>query len=161
MPTITVTVEDRATDRLGKIGPTTHEALDRALRSLTPELHADVVGRAAAHIHTVGKKPGAYLASIAMGYYDKGQRMGGFVRSGHPLAHLLEGGAKPPAHAIAASAASVLAFQGSAGMVFRQAVQHPGATIPPYPAFGPAIDAHRTEIEARLKEALTQGASAR
>jgi len=158
MPTITVTVEDRATDRLGKIGPTAHEALDRAIRSLTPELYADVLGRAGDHIHTVGTKPGLYLASIAMGYYDKGKRMGGFVRSGSPLAHLLEAGANPPAHAIAASAASVLAFQGDAGTVFRKAVQHPGARIPPYPAFGPAMDAHQSEIVDRLREAVREAA---
>ena len=160
MPTITVRVEDHASDRLGKIGPTAHDALERAIRSLTPELYADVLARAADHIHTIGTKPGAYLASIAMGYYDKGKRMGGFVRSGSPLAHLLEAGANPPAHAIAASAASVLAFQGDAGTIFRQAVQHPGARIPPYPAFGPAIEAHSSEIEARLGEAVRQGASA-
>ena len=160
MPTITVRVEDHATDRLGKIGPTAHDALERAIRGLTPELYADVVSRAAGHIHIVGTKPGAYLASIAMGYYDKGKRMGGFVRSGSPLAHLLEAGANPPPHEIAASAAGVLAFQGDAGTVFRRAVQHPGAHIPPYPAFGPAIEAHRAEIEARLREAVRQGASA-
>lgn len=161
MPTITVTVTDNATDRLGKIGPTAHEALDRAIHGLTPELYADVISRAAAHIHTVGTKPGLYLASIAMGYYDKGKRMGGFVRSGSPLAHLLEGGAHPPAHDIAASAASVLAFPGSdAATVFRRAVQHPGATIPPYPAFSPAMDAHRAEITERLQAAVREAARA-
>jgi hypothetical protein len=160
MPTITVTVTDTATDRLGRIGPTAHQALDRAIRGLTPELYADVLERAAGHIHTEGPKPGLYLASIAMGFYDKGQRMGGFVRSGSPLAHLLESGAKPPAHAIVASAAQALAFQGDAGMVFRRAVQHPGATIPPYPAFGPAMDAHRAEITERLQAAVREAARA-
>ena len=29
MPTITVSVTDNATDRLGNIGPTAHEAIDR------------------------------------------------------------------------------------------------------------------------------------
>jgi len=124
-------------------------------------LMLDVLERAAAHIHTVGKKPGAYLASIQMGQYDKGKRMGGFVRSGSPLAHLLEGGAKPPPHQITASAASVLAFSGDAGIVFRRAVQHPGATIPPYPAFRPAMEAHRTEITEKLTQAVREAAAKR
>ena len=115
MPSFTVTVTDNATDRLGNIGPTAKQALERVLRPLTQELHSDVLSRAEAHIHTVGKKPGAYLASIQIGQYDKGKRMGGFVRSGSPLAHLLESGAKPPPHAITANAASVLTFSGDAG----------------------------------------------
>ena len=159
MPTFTITVTETATDRLGNIGPSAKQALDRVLRPLTQELYGDVLERAAAHIHTVGKKPGAYLASIQMGQYDKGKRMGGYVRSGSPLAHLLEGGAKPPLHTITASTASVLAFNGDAGMVFRRAVQHPGATIPPYPAFKPAMEAHRTEITEKLTQAVREAAA--
>ena len=159
MPTFTITVTETATDRLGNIGPTAKQALDRVLRPLTQELYSDVLERAEAHIHTVGKKPGAYLASIQMGQYDKGKRMGGFVRSGSPLVHLLEGGAKPPPHQITASAASVLAFSGDAGIVFRRAVQHPGATIPPYPAFRPAMEAHRTEITEKLTQAVREAAA--
>ena len=161
MPTFMITVTETATDRLGNIGPTAKHALDRVLRPLTQELYGDVLERAAAHIHTVGKKPGAYLASIQMGQYDKGKRMGGFVRSGSPLAHLLECGAKPPPHEIRASAAKALAFSGDAGTVFRRAVQHPGATIPPYPAFGPAMEAHRAEITEKLTQAVREAAAKR
>ena len=161
MPTFMITVTETATDRLGNIGPSAKQALERVLRPLTQELHSDVLERAAAHIHTVGKKPGAYLASIQMGQYDKGKRMGGYVRSGSPLAHLLEGGAKPPSHTITASAASVLAFSGDAGIVFRRAVQHPGATIPPYPAFGPAMEGRRTEITEKLTQAVREAAAQR
>ena len=161
MPTFMITVTETATDRLGNIGPTAKQALERVLRQLTQELYGDVLERAAAHIHTVGKKPGAYLASIQMGQYDKGKRMGGFVRSGSSLAHLLEGGAKPPPHEIRASAAKALAFSGDAGTVFRRAVQHPGATIPPYPAFGPAMEAHRAEITEKLTQAVREAAAQR
>ena len=158
MPTFSITVTDNATDRLGNIGPSAKQALERVLRPLTQEMGDDVRGRAAAHIHTVGTKPGAYLASIQMGPYDKDKRMGGFVRSGSPLAHLLESGAHPPPHEIRASAAQALAFTGDAGTVFRRAVQHPGATIPPYPAFGPAMEAHRTEIADALANAVRNAA---
>ena len=159
MPVITVTVADRATDRLGRIAPSAREALDRILRPKTRELYEDVLGRAQSHIHTVGKKPGEYLASIRMGFYDKEKRIGGYVRSGSPLAHLLEGGANPPPHEIKPSAADVLAFPGpSAGTVFAMAVQHPGAKIPPYPAFKPAMEAHAAEIRADLIAAV-QGAA--
>jgi hypothetical protein len=158
MPTITVTVTDTATDRLGRIGPNARQALQAVLGPLTREVYEDVLGRAADHIHTVGTKPGAYLASIQMGPYDKDKRIGGYVRSGSPLAHLLESGAHPPPHEIRAKAAQALAFTGDAGTVFRRAVQHPGATIPPYPAFGPALDAHRTEIADALANAVRNAA---
>jgi hypothetical protein len=50
--------------------------------SLTQELYSDVLERAAAHIHTVGKKPGAYLASIQMGQPEAGvaHRIAGATR---------------------------------------------------------------------------------
>jgi hypothetical protein len=158
MPTIRVTVTDNATDRLGHIGPDARQALLSVLRPLTQEMYADVLERAGDHIHTVGTKPGAYLASIYMGQYDKGDRIGGFVRSGHPLAHLLESGAHPPPHEIDAKTAMALAFPGDAGTIFRRSVQHPGATIPPYPAFGPAMEAHRTEITDALADAVRNAA---
>jgi hypothetical protein len=161
MPTITVTVTDNATDRLGNIGPSARQALLNVVRPLSRDMADDVRGRAAAHIHTVGKKPGAYLASIQQGVYDKGKRLGGFVRSGSPLAHLLEYGAHPPPHEIQAKAADVLRFNGSAGDVFRRAVQHPGATIPPYPAFGPAVAAHRDQIANALANAVKDAARKR
>lgn len=161
MPRLTVTVTETATDRLGNIGPGARQALLNVVRPLAQEMGEDVMGRAADHIHTVGTKPGAYLASIQHGVYDKDKRMGGFVRSGSPLAHLLESGAKPPPHEIRASAAQALAFSGDAGTVFRRAVQHPGATIPPYPAFEPAMEAHRTEITEKLTHAVREAAAKR
>jgi len=161
LPTFTITVTDNATDRLGNIGPSARQALLNVLRPLAQEMGNDVRGRAADHIHTVGTKPGAYLASIQQGVYDKDRRIGGFVRSGSPLAHLLESGAHPPPHQIQAKAAQALAFTGDAGMVFRRAVQHPGATIPPYPAFGPALEAHRTEIADALTNAVKDAAQKR
>ena len=162
MSTLTVQITDNATDRLGNIGPNARTALLRVLRPLAQEIGDDVRGRAAAHIHTVGTKPGIYLASIQQGVYDKGsRRIGAFVRSGSPLAHLLEHGAKPPAHAIVAKTGDALMFTGSAGEVFRRAVQHPGAIIPSYPAFEPALEEHRTEIIDALTAAVKQAAQAR
>lgn len=155
---ITVQVTNNATDRLGRIGPNVRQALLAAARPLAQEVYSDVLGRAAGHIHTQGTKPGLYLASIAMGIYDKGQRLGGFVRSGSPLAHLLELGANPPAHSIEPEAAHALAFTGDVGMVFARSVQHPGARIPPYPAFQPAMEARKDEIRNALSEAMRKAA---
>jgi len=160
MSTLTVKITDNATDRLGNISASARQAIDRVTRSITPAIYQDVLGRALEHIHTQGPKPGLYAASIQFGYYDKDRRLGGFVRSGSPLAHLLEHGAKPPAHAIVAKAGDALMFTGSAGEVFRRAVQHPGAVIPPYPAFEPALEEHRTEIIDALTAAIKQAAQA-
>lgn len=158
MPVVKVQITDTASERLGKISPSARAALLRVVRPMSEEMAADVRSRAVDHIHTLGTKPGLYLASIYSGVYDKAQRIGGFARSGSPLAHLLEGGANLPAHSIEAKAADALMFTGSAGDVWRKAVQHPGARIPPYPAFGPAIDAKRDEIAARLTAAVREAA---
>jgi len=154
MPVVIVRVADSATDALGRIGPGARAALVKALGPLAAAMTQDVRGRAVAHIHTLGKKPGLYLASIHGGVSDKGARLSGYVRSGSPLAHLLEYGATTPPHDILARAGKVLAFLAGAETVFRRLVHHPGASIPAYPAFGPAMAANKAHIEATLTKAV-------
>jgi hypothetical protein len=115
--------------------------------------------RALAHIHTSGKKPGLYLASIYGGVADKAHRVSGYVRSSSPLAHLLEYGvADTGAHDILPKAAQALRFMGDAGAVFARLIHHPGATIPAYPAFGPALEARKDEVERTLTQAVADAA---
>ena len=146
--------ESRLVARLDKIGPDVHQALVQALNPLAQAVAAQARGLAAAHIRYLGKKPGAYLASIYGGVSEKPGSVVGFVRSGNPLAHLLEGGATIPAHDIFAKAGDVLAFEGDAGMVYAKIVHSPGAIVPPYPAIEPAFTAARSEIERTVTDAV-------
>ena len=154
--------DSRVAARLGRIGPNVREALKNALEPLAARIGADARGRASAHIHLKGRKnPGSYLASIEDGVADKQGKVVGYVRSGHPLAHILEQGASTPPHDIVPDAARVLAFLWEGvGEVFARKVHHPGASIPAYPAILPAFDAARPEIEDALRGAL-QSASDR
>lgn len=145
--------------RFDRIGPNVHQVLVDRMTPLAQEIAADARSRALAHIHFLGIKPGAYVASIYGGISDKQNSVVGFVRSSSPLAHLLEFGAKTPAHDILPKVAAVLAFQGDAGTVFARAVRSPGATIPPYPAIYPAFEAVSGQIEAALTEAVRDAAA--
>jgi hypothetical protein len=146
--------ETKLIARLDKMLPDVHEALRQAVGPLAQEIAADARDQAQAHIRYVGTRPGQYLASIYGGTYDKGNRIGGFVRSGDPLAHLLEHGAEIPAHEILPTVADVLAFEGDAGMIYAKVVHYPGASVPPYPAIEPAFQAAQGKIEDALTRAV-------
>lgn len=151
----------RAFARFEAIGPNVRQLL---LQELTP-LAASIAGEARAiteaHIHSYGKDPGAYLATIYGGVSEKGDRIVAFVRSGSPLAHLLENpqGVNLPARIIEAKIGDVMAFEGDAGMVFAREVHFPGAHVPPYPGIFPAFEAAVGEIEAAL-DRVARGAGA-
>ena len=130
------------------------DALLKALKPLADNMASDAMDRALAHIRFQGKKPGQYLASIYGGVSDNNGRVIGYVRSGNPLAHLLELGATTPAHDIMPKAADVLAFDGDAGTVFAKIVHSPGAVIPPYPAIKPAFDNALSTIETTIEQVV-------
>jgi hypothetical protein len=146
--------------QLGEITLKARKALVEALAPLAKRIAGDAQSRAAAHIRFQGKAPGAYLASIYGSVASKESRVVGFVRSGHPLAHLLEYGATTPPHKIAASVAKMLKFTGSSGDVYARFVNHPGASIPAYPAINPAFEAAAGEARATIERAV-KGAGSR
>lgn len=148
----------RISERFDRIGPNVHAALLKAIGPLAAAMESDAKSRAAAHIRFLGGKPGQYLKSIKGGVSEKDQRITGYLRSGSPIAHLLEFGAKTPPHEILPKVAQILAFEGDAGTVFARAVHSPGATIPPYPAIYPAFEALSGEIKGALTEAAQQAA---
>lgn len=157
MPFDAFVSDDQIAVQLSRIGPDVRAALERALAPIAQGMAADAKANAEAHIRFLGVKPGAYVASIFGGVSSKAERVVGYVRSGSPLAHLLEYGAQTPAHVIESSVAEAMAFEGGAGRVFARVVHHPGATIPAYPAIGPAFDARKGEIERALETALNDG----
>jgi hypothetical protein len=144
-----------AVERITRMTPDIREALTRSLGQIAANVAADARARAQSHIHVLGLKPGAYVDSIKGGVAVKENRVTGYVRSGSPLAHLLEFGANVPPHEILPSIAQALAFDGGAGTVFAAVVHSPGAAIPPYPAIYPAFEAAKPHIEAALIQAAS------
>lgn len=143
---------------LDRVGPDIQRRLEQRLGTIATEMAADARGRAAAHIRSWGaKNPGSYVTSIKGGLAKKKSptRATGYVRSGHPLAHLLEYGFTISDIMIQAKAADVMAFAGDAGEVFRKLVHRHATKVPPYPAIGPAFEARRAEIVAAIGEAKT------
>jgi hypothetical protein len=148
-------IDDRVlTARLGSLSKRVHDALLAVMKPAADSVAGEARNLAAEHIRFVGKKPGQYLASIYGGSFDKGERVGGFVRSGNPLAHLLESGATLPEHDILPDVASVLHFEGSAGEVFARVTHFPGAPLPPYPAIEPAFEGAEARLRALIESTV-------
>ena len=150
MPVFQITVADNASAALQHIAPNARAALRAVMAPLTRELAQDVRALALAHIHSYGKKPGLYLASIFGGVSDKGSTITGYVRSGNQLAHLLEYGTA--AHDIGVKNKRVLA---SADEVFGRLVN---VSSPAYPVFAPALAKRQAEIEAAMTLAVKTAA---
>lgn len=143
--TINLTIdESRLTARLDKITPDVRAALVQALGPIAQSIAAEARGIAAAHIQFEGVKPGAYLASIYGNVSDKSGKVIGFVRSGNPLAHLLEYGTKERFRKTFKSAKEVLGE-------LRTGYTGVG---PELPAIGPAFESARGEIETAISQAL-------
>ncbi len=150
MPAIEFRVDDaRLAARLDKITPDVRDALKAALAPLAGELAAEARGLAAAHIRYLGKKPGQYLASIYGGAFDKGSRVCGFVRSGDPLAHLLEYGTKDRYKKSLRTAREVLG-QLDAGFT---------GAMPAYPAIEPVLAANEGRIRDAVEDAARRAAA--
>jgi hypothetical protein len=153
--------------RLTQIGPDVTAALTAAIGPLVAEMKADVVAREAAHIRFMGAEPGAFLAQIQSGVSTKNsKRITGYVRSSKPtihyagrdipLAQVLEYGATIPAHLIMPKVAKALHFTASLGERFARIVHSPGAKVPAYPAFKPALAAAAPRAKAALAAAISR-----
>jgi hypothetical protein len=150
MPAIEFRVDDaRLAARLDKITPDVRAALKAALGPLAGELAQDARAAASAHIRYLGKNPGQYLASIYGGTFDKESQVGGFVRSGDPLAHLLEYGTKDRYKKTLRTAREVLG-QLRAGFT---------GAMPAYPAIEPVLAANEGRIRDAVEDAARRAAA--
>ena len=153
---VSLKVSSRLTERLETLGPDLRTALENELAPVATGVTRAARALARAHIRFLGVKPGAYLESIQGGVSTKEKAVLGYVRSGSPLAHLLEGGAHTPPHKITPLNAVALSWNSAAGQVFAKIVNDPGATIPAYPALSPAFDDARRDIEAAINRAVAR-----
>jgi hypothetical protein len=145
---LTATVDDSdVIAHIERLVPSMHDALVAYLGNIAREIETDAQARARGHIRFLGaKNQGSYVSSITSGVSDREDRVTGYVRSGHPLAHLLEFGFTISDMTIYASAADVMAFDGGAGTVFAKHVHRHATKVQPYPAIHPAFEDHKAEI---------------
>jgi hypothetical protein len=138
----------RLTARLDRMPDKVRESLAAALKPAAEEGAQMVRADATAHIRYLGQKPGQYVASIYGGVFAKGYRVGGFIRSGNALAHLLEFDTAERYRTSMRSAEDVLKGVRSG---------YTGA-MPAYPVFGPVLAAKAGEwrdlIERSVKSAV-------
>lgn len=149
MPAVSFTVDATAISaHLASIDADVEAALIEALKPLASSLAGEARSAAEAHIRFLGKKPGQYLASIYGGTFAKqgqlGRIVGMFVRSGNPLAHLLEHGTTDRYRKTFRSAREVLD---------ELRTGYTGA-MPPYPAIEPLLAAHAGEIQDTMADAI-------
>lgn len=156
-------VDDRhLTEVLDKAAPSVKAALEAKLAPIGAAIAADANARTAAHVRFLGvKNPGSLASSFKGGLTSKGNRITGWARSGHPLAHLMELGFEISDWEIvpgtgkntASYLGAIMAFGGSAGDVFRQTVHRHATRVAAYPALSPAYEERHDEIMAALEEA--------
>lgn len=161
MPDVEVRVDTTHLEaRIDAMLPSVRAALVKALGPLARDIASDAQSAALAHIRYEGaKNPGSYVASIYGDVKEDESRVVGFVRSSHPLAHLLELGFDYKAQDIVPRVATILAFEGDAGTVFRKRVHRDAMRVPAYPAIGPAFQAEEPEIRDVIEQAVRRAAS--
>ena len=126
------------------------------LRPIEQEMVADARARAEAHFHSVGKKPGAYLAAFDGGVKKRPSGVVGWVKNSNPLAHLLEYGFTISDLLINAS--GVMKFDaGGVGELYRRAVHRHETRVQAYPAVRPAVAAHLAEVREAAQTAAEGG----
>ena len=148
--------ESHVNAHFDQIGPDVKQALLTLSAEIAREIEDAARGFAIAHFHSVGAKPGLYLAGFKSGTYDKQSRVGGWVNNANPLAHLLEYGFTISEMTI--TAANLMAFEGDAGTVFAKYVHRPETEVPAYPALHPAFDEAKAAIGPRLAAAGREAA---
>jgi hypothetical protein len=155
IPRLEVT-DNRLLQLLDGVAPGVQDKLRERLAAIGAEVAADANMRTAAHIRSWGAKDPGTLATSFRGGLAKAKsesRVTGYARSSHPLAHLMEYGFTIKDMMITASAATVMAFAGDAGEVFRRVIHRHATKVPAYPALRPAFDDRRGEVIAAFAEA--------
>jgi len=116
---------------------------------------AEARANAVAHFHSVGAKPGVYLASFSGGVKETNGSVIGWVRNGARLAHLMEDGFTISDLMIQAKG-GVMAWMeaNSVAALYRREIHRHATPVQAFPAIRPAFEAHKAEIEAAARAAV-------
>ncbi len=157
---IKVTLEEKSVvERLEKLPRNVRDALFAALYPEALAIQGDARQRAAAHIRFFGPKdPGSYVASIYGGVSSskKEAKVLGYVRSSHPLAHLMELGFTIKDMMIGPKAGEIMAFAGDAGQVYTRYVHRHETKVRPYPAIYAAFQDARNRVQQKIENTVRE-----
>lgn len=160
MASFNFVVDDaHVTLRLEAIGPDCREALRSVLGPAAAAIDDEARANAIGHFHSIGAKPGLYLAGFQHGSFEKGSRIGAYVRNGNQLAHLMEKGFTISDIDILPKTAEMMVFEGDAGKVFARHVHRHETKVQPYPALTPAFEAARDRLQADMTDAVKSAAA--
>lgn len=144
--------------RLGKLEPAVHDALVVAVTIDAGELLGEMQSLASGDLVQV--RTGKFLKSFKASVRQRQNRVSATVGTKSPLAHILEGGAKIPAHDIVPSKARALLFMARAGgQTFAAKVRSPGGTIGARRIVETAFDNMKDYIREDLMDAAHTGAA--
>jgi hypothetical protein len=131
--------------KLEGVAPKVVEQFAKNLEVVEEAMLADAKSIALDHFHSVGKKPGLYLAAFQGGVKTQASSVTGYVRNANNLAHLLEYGFTISDLMI--ESAGVMKFAlGGVGDLYRRAVHRHATVVQAYPAITPAFEAHKAEV---------------
>ena len=127
----------------------------KSLREIESRILGAAQANAVAHFHSIGAKPGLYLAGFQGGVKEGKSSVVGYVRNSNQLAHLLEYGFTISDLMIAADEGVMKFLTEDVGTVYRREIHRHETQVQAYPALGPAFDAHKGEVAAAAEDAVT------
>jgi len=133
--------------KLDKLSGEVRDRFAASIKQIEERMLAEARANAVAHFHSVGKKPGVYLASFSGGVKQTDGSIIGWVRNGARLAHLMENGFTISDLLIAGSADAVMKFElAGVAELYRRSVHRHKTAVQAYPAIAPAFEAHKGEV---------------
>ncbi len=125
------------------------------LRPIAARMLDEARARATAHIHSVGARPGAYLAGFNAGVKQDATSVTGWLANSNGLAHLFEYGFTISDLMIRARGGAMKFQEGGVGALYRKAIHRHATAVPAYPAILPTFEAHKAQIEQAAREAAS------
>jgi hypothetical protein len=140
--------------KLDGVGEEVRKRFAASAKAIEEKMLADAKANAVRHFHSVGEKPGVYLASFSGGVKETDGGVIGWVRNGARLAHLMEYGFTISDFIIGGGVDALMRFDGDVGAVYRREIHRHATAVQAYPAIGPAFEAHKDEIETAARDAV-------
>lgn len=133
------------------------DAFAERLRPIEESMLADARSRALGHFHSVGAKPGLYLAGFGGGVKTRPSGVVAWMGNSNSLSHLFEYGFTiSDMKIVAKDVNGLMKFAGDTGDVYRHAVHRHETKVQPYPNILPAFEARQADILEAAQQAAKQ-----
>jgi len=135
--------------KLSAIGPNIKSSLDTFLTAFSVRLSDEIQHNIIELFHSTGR-----LFQSVYAWKREGLIVAGVKDV--PYARILEEGGQTRPHVILPRTASILAWEGPAGMVFAKRVNHPGSNFPARPYVSKALADLRGDFDQGIREVVAQ-----